>query len=120
MRFSRGRSLSTSGSSSVATAMLDKEVMAGAAGHRPPAATGNRTCPTSAILSLKYATPVSESGYLEPDSEHSELKTCRFRHHRWIPDRIPDHLDLGPGDPGHGLDLVLHLPRQRASDRTAG
>src|ERR1700726_4050225 len=120
MRFSRGRSLSTSGSSSVATARLDKAVMAGAAGRRPHVPRATRPCPTPAILSLKYATPVSESGYLEPESEHPELKTCRFRHHRRIPDRIPDHLDLGPGNPGHALDPVLHLSRQSAGDWAAG
>src|ERR1700688_3742096 len=120
MRLSLGRSLSTSGSSSVATAMLDAEVMAGATGRGPLARRESRPWNTPAILSLKYASHDPESDDFEPGSEHSELKSCRFRHHRRVPDRVPDHLDLGPGDAGHALDPVLHLSRQRAGDRTAG
>src|ERR1700680_4570122 len=120
MRFSRGRSPSTSGSAPAAAARLDKAVMAGAAGRRPPAPRATRPCLTPAILSLKYATLGSRTRYFAAETGRPELKACRFRHHRRIPDRIPDHLDLGPGDPGHALDLVPHLSRQRAGDRTAG
>src|SRR6266545_811123 len=45
-------------------------------------------------------------------SEHPELETGRFGHHGRVPDRVPDQLDLGRGDAGHLLDLLLHLARE--------
>src|SRR5579863_8605593 len=112
MRLSRGRRRPTSSSSSVAVAVarLGRWVIAGAA------AVGSPETRAAGLAHSGYR--ITEIRFKLPLSEHSELQSCRFRHHRRVPDRVPDHLDLGRGDPRHALDPVLHLPRQRAGDRT--